>query len=209
MRSIISLPSDNSREFALASMATVIFMALFFFARKSYDMATAAFFALMLALLARRRFLVYALVFPIACLNRETAFLMTLVFIFHLYPEGPARWVLGAIYQAVVYVLIRIGVMWMYADNPGVSFLFRPIENLQVFLHSPGSVVHWSLFALATWLCLRNWDRKPLVFRQAFIVMAPSLLFLYLVFGWSFEIRVFAEVYPAAFALAIYPLEVH
>jgi hypothetical protein len=25
---------------------------------------------------------------------------------------------------------------------------------------------------------------------------------LYLVFGWAFEVRVFAEVYPVAFALA-------
>lgn len=212
MHSTIFLSSDktNLREFALASIATVVFMALLIWAQQPYDMTTAALFALLLALLARHRYLAYYIVFPIACLNRETTILMTFVFMFHLFPDGAARWVPGVVYQLVVFVIIRIGVMWMYADNPGVPFLFRPIENVQAFLRYPvASVIHWSLFAFAAWVCLRGWDQKPLIFRRAFIVLAPSLMLLYLVFGWTFEIRVFAEIYPVVFALAGYPLEVH
>lgn len=201
-------PLDSDlRQFALAAVAVVSFMAVFIWRQKVYDISTGALFALMIGLLARRQWWVYYVVFAVACVNRETTILMTLVFVVYLHRER-LNWVPGAIYQVAAYMLIRMVVMWVYADNPGVPFLFRPVANIQFFLAVPRlSAIHWAGFVVVTWLCLRNWTAKPWILRCAFAVLSPSLLLFYLMFGWAFEIRVFAELYPVAFALAVYPVE--
>jgi hypothetical protein len=185
-------------------MAVPLFLMLFVWGVKVYDVATATWFAMSIGLLARRQMFAYYLLFPIGCLNRETAFLMVILFLVHF---GKAQWA-GVLYQATAFIAIRVLVMIAYADLPGVVMLVRPIENLQLFAeHLVGSIVHWMGFAGLTWLCVRQWHRKPLILRQAFLVFGPLLMLMYLVLGVSFEIRVFAELYPVVFAL-IYPLEV-
>jgi hypothetical protein len=191
----------SDREFVLAALAVELFMVLFFLECKIYDLVTAAIFALSLGLLAREKFLAYFFVFVIGCLNRETMILMTAVYVLHFH--GQPGWRAGAIYQLVVFVIIRIALMVHFAGAPGGAFWFRPVENIEWFMQFPWvSLVHWAALALVTWLCIRQWYRKPLLLRNAFTVLAPSLVMLYLVFGWAFEVRVFAEVYPVAFALA-------
>lgn len=205
MRSFIFSDPSNDRDlhiFLLAFVATELFMLVFFLERKVYDMSTAAFFAWMLGLLARRKFLAYYLVFPFACLNRETAFLMIFVFAHHFQSWYRPQWIYGAIYQTIVFLLIRMALMVLYAHNVGIPFLFRLPENIQDFaIHPWLSLVHWFVFVLVAWLCTRDWHAKPILLRSAFTVLVPSLLVLYLLFGWAFELRVFAEVYPVVFAL--------
>lgn len=202
MLSTISLQHSKDRDlqaFMAAALAVPVFLLVFMRDFKVYDIATAAWFALSIGLLARGKLGSYYLLFPIGCLNRETAFLMTLLFI--VYFARSPRWA-GVMYQAIVYVLVRALVLMAYADQPGVTLLFRPVENIHEFAaHPVQSVIHWTGFALITWLCLRNWSAQPRLLRQAFLVFAPALMMMYLFFGVSFEIRVFAEIYPVIFGL--------
>jgi hypothetical protein len=169
-----------------------------------YDLATAAWFAFSIGLLARGKVGIYYLLFPLGCLNRETAFLMTLLFLVHF---GLSHW-RGVLYQAGLFVVIRALIVIAYADLPGFSVELQPASNWQLFAEHPLlSAIHWTGFAVIAWLCVRNWSTQPVLLRQAFLVFAPALLILYLLFGVSFELRVFAELYPVAFAL-IYPIEV-
>jgi hypothetical protein len=205
MHSSISLPhssDDNLREFVLAVVAVEIFLLLFFRERKVYDISSAALVAWLLGLLARHKFLAFYLVYPFACLNRETTFLLTLMFAHHFSTWYRPQWIYGATYQLVVFVVIRIALMLHFASAPGSAFLFQPIENLQLFAEHPlASWIHWSIIAAVIYFSLRDWRSKPILLRSAFTVLAPSLLVLYLFLGVSFEVRVFAEVYPVAFAL--------
>jgi hypothetical protein len=193
---------DGLREYLIAFVGTLAFMFLFIWHGKVYDAATGAFFALSFALLQRRKLTAYYLLFPLACLNRETAVLLIAVFVFHFYRWNMQRWMCGAAYQVIVYGIIRAWLMWLYAGVAGAAFVFRPVANFWLFVYSPTlTAVHWLLFAAVIWLCVRRWQEKPLLLRSAFVVLFPALMAVYLLIGWSFEIRVFAELFGVALGL--------
>ena len=70
-----SIPSSGDRDlklFALAAAGVLVFMTLFFYKCKVYDLATAAFVSLALGLMARGKLLQYLGMFALANFNRET-----------------------------------------------------------------------------------------------------------------------------------------
>ena len=205
MRShIFSDPSDRDLvDFLVAFAAVEVFMLLFLWQRKVYDLATAATFAYCLGLMARGKLLQYLGVFALANFNRETSVLLAGVFLVHFFDRLPWRnYLLLAGSQVLIFLAIRLAITTIYVDAPGSTMLIRPIENIQIFLQSPmWSLVHWTLFALVLWLCARQWKNTPRILRVAILVMMPALLLMYLVLGYSYEIRVFAEIYPVVWVM--------
>jgi hypothetical protein len=197
--------ASNFETWLKACLAVMVFCGLFFRFCKIYDLPTAIAFALGLALMARGMWREYVWVFILGCVNRETTALLTLVFAVYFFRRmGRGVWFGGIALQALIWVLVRIQVMIIFAGNDGAAFWFRPLENLEAFMASPWlSAFHWGGFALVVWMCVRNWNRKPLLLRTAFGVLMPVLLGLYLVLGYAFELRVFAEVFPVAWVLAV------
>lgn len=182
-------------------------MVVFFNDCKIYDLATAAFFAWCLGFLARGQLGAYLGTFALANINRETTIFLVIVFL--IYSLGRLDWrrylVLGAL-QLGLFMATRLSIMSLFADRQGDAFLIRPLENLQLFLQSPmWSLAHWALIALVLWLCLRRWRSSHRLLQVAFLVMAPALLILYLVAGWAFEVRVFAEVFPVVWVMLCNP----
>lgn len=196
-------PNMGLRGFILSSLAVEIFMLVFFFECKVYDLATAAFFAFGIAWIAKRRHHLYYILFPFACLNRETAFL--LIFLFAVYEWRKMTvlsWILSVTIQNLIFISIRLLLMDMYADNAGTVLIFRPIYNLLGFLRFPlEGVLHWSAFSTVIYLSLRNRRSNPSVLNVSFLLLLPILMVLYILFGGVFEVRVFAEVYPLAWVL--------
>ena len=200
--------SDHSetgdlRDFFLAALAVEMFMILFFWECKVYDLSSAMFTAWLLGWLARGETRLYQAIFPLACVNRETAFI--LIIVFGVYCLGRilwTSWIVSVGYQVLVFLSTRGLLAWHFADSPGQPFWFRPIENLQMYADAPlQSLVYLAGTAVVLWLCLRGWKEKPLLLRTAFAIMAPALAALYIFFGYTFEIRVFAEIYPISWTL--------
>lgn len=187
----------------VAAIAVEVFMIVFYQERKVYDLSTAVFFAYGLGWIARRKYALYFLAFPLACINRETTFLLTIIFaVYGCWRIDWKTWIFGLGYQGVVFGVVRLFLVTHFADLPGGDFLFRPLENLYQFLMVPLlTATHLCVFIAVTWLCLRNWKMKPSLLRTSFLILATSITMLYLVFGWAFEVRVFAEVFPIAWAL--------
>jgi hypothetical protein len=201
---ISSDPSDRDMlDFLVAFAAVEVFLILFLWQRKYYDVATAAFFAFGLGLMARGKLLQYLGVFALANFNRETTILLTGVFMVNFLGQLPWRkYLLLAIAQVLLFLAIRAYVMMLYADLPGTTMLVRPIENLALFMHSPiDGLAHWAGFGIVIWLCARRWKHAPRILRVAFVVMLPASMILYLVLGWAYEIRVFAEIYPVVWVM--------
>lgn len=189
---------DDLQIFILAAAGVIVFLVVFFYCAHSYDLATGTFFAFALGLLARGKLVQYLAVFAMANLNRETTFLLILVFAVYFFFRLPwQKYAALIVAQLVLFLGARIWIMTMFASHPGDSVFIQPIENLQRFLEYPlASTVHWLLFALVLWLCARRWRSAPRFLQVALLVMLPVQLILYLVIGWAFEIRVFAEVFP-------------
>jgi hypothetical protein len=205
----LSDESDRDiREFLLAALAVEIFMLVFFWECKVYDLSTAMFTAFLLGWLARGQLGLYHGIFPFACINRETAFL--LIIIFAVYSVGRLTvfsWIKGVAYQALVYLAIRIFLVLHFAGSTGEPFWFRPADNLQMYIDAPlQSIIYLAGMVLVLWVCLRRWKQQPALLRTAFLVMAPSLAILYMFFGFTFEIRAFAEVYPVIVVMSTWRL---
>lgn len=190
-------PDDpRANWFALVMVLTLFILASY--PKHTYDIPTAMFFSLALALLARRQLMPFALVFPLICLNRETAFLLTILFAVYFYRRLDRRsyW-LALIYQGTVYLAIRSVLIWAFADAPGRPFVFRPLENWERHINAGFTNQIFLLFLIAVTVILATrWQRAPALMRTAFCVFTPVLAVLYFVFGWSFEVRVFIELLP-------------
>jgi hypothetical protein len=192
------------RRFMSAALGVMAFMVVFFYFCKVHDLATAMFFAFGLGLMARGKMDAYFALFAFASANRETSFLLAVVFaVYYLGRMGWKGYVLSMGYQVFLYGAIRLCLVTIFADHPGVTMNIRPIENMLIFLRTPVlASIHWGLFGLVVWACVRRWREHPYFVRVAFVVLLPALLGVYLVVGWPYEIRVFAEVWPVVWIMS-------
>jgi len=165
-----------------------------------YDIPTALFFTLEIALLARRRIVLYIIVFIFASLNRETAFLLPIVFSVHFVQDRKMSWkeyVLLIVIQVLIYGWIRYTVLSSFSRYPGDDILIRPIENLRMYLESPiQALVVLLLSGSILWMVVHQWRNVPEIIQTSFLIFTPILFLMYVISGKTFEIRVFIEVLP-------------
>jgi len=192
-----------SVELMRRALWVIFCMALFFYECKVYDLASAAFVAVGLGLMARGDWMGYGVAFAFGSINRETMGLLLLVFMLHSWRHMSGRmWMAVFVYQAFLFLTVRICLMMIFASAPGAAFWLRPWENVLFFAQFPWLCgLHWVALGFVMWCCVRRWNQQPRLLRSAFVVMMPALMVLYLVFGWAFEVRVFAELYPVVFAM--------
>ncbi len=197
----------SARLDAAALLSLLGLAPLMFAFRLIYDFTTLFLFTLCLALMARERWAAFLAVYALSCVNRETTLLLPAVFLASYYDRLPIRRLAAlTAAQALIGLLIRGALAWHFRDNPGGNFEFSLFFQLLIYRHMPlESAAHGLLGAAALMLVAYGFRRKPLFLRRAFIVLAPSLLALYLLFGNPWEIRVFYELYPVSFLLAWKP----
>jgi hypothetical protein len=193
---------DGAVLFSLLGLAPLMFAH-----RLIYDFTTLFLFTLCLALMVRERWAAFLAIYVLSCVNRETTVLLSAVFLAGFYDRLPIRRLAAlTATQGLIFLLIRGALAWQFRDNPGGSFEFNLLFQLLIHYHMPlETAAHVLLGAAALMLVAHGFRRKPLFLRRAFLVLAPSLMALYLLFGNPWEIRVFYELYPVGFLLAWKP----
>ena len=191
------------REFVIAVIAVEVFMLVFFVENKVYDLSTAMIFAFALGLLARGKFSLFHLLYPVGCLNRETMFLLSLFFAVHYFWKMETlRYLFSLVYQGSVFVGIRLMIVKLFEGNPGQPFYFQPWQVIEKYWSHPiTSLALLMLIALIWYFVARRWREKPAFLRSALAVMLPLQVVLHLAMGAPYEIRVFAEVYPVVWVM--------
>jgi hypothetical protein len=169
-----------------------------------YDPATLLFFALGLLMLTERRRIGYYAVFVLACVNRETAILLTGLFLLrerrHLMPS---RLALHGLAQAVLWAGLQAGIHARHAGNPGHEAQLLFPRNLRLLIEPRSGIGFWVLLVLAATLVVPGWNRKPRFLRQALLVtLLPVGLATFLA-GLPTEMRDYLEAYPAIVLLAL------
>ena len=171
-----------------------------------YDFPSLLLFSLGLLFLFRRQWPAFLLVFVLACINKETAILLTLVFAIRhgrsLY-EGEQTRLLRrvAALQVAVAVVVRVAIALAFRDNPGTSVEFHLQANLELYTR-PYSLPLLLSAAAVVLAVFRNWQDKPCFLRQAVWVVVPLLTALPF-FGWRYEFRACYEAYPVFLLLAL------
>lgn len=188
----------------------IIFITIIFSFPHVYDIPTAMFFTLALALLARNELLLYLLLFPLATLNRETTFLLTFFWLIYFFRRISANWLFfGALYQAIVYIAIRFTVTSEFANLPGSTFDWQPMRNLAKYLAFPlPTLFLLSILAILLYAVFKRWSQKPEFLRITFLTLFPAQFFLHFTLGGAWEIRVYLESLPITLLLAFYTTSV-
>lgn len=174
-----------------------------------YDLPALCLFTLGLALTAARRFWLYAVVFAVCVLNKETGLLLTLVWAINERRRStPKQLALGIGLQVGFWLVGRGLLLWFFRNNPGEPIALHLFRNAQV-LAVPGN---WFLFRPVTgWLVLPMGfnvlyvlgfvaslfalKRAPQFLKDAYWVVLPVFVLTWL-FGNVDETRVYYELLP-------------
>ena len=184
----------------------MVIIPLVFFRRVSipYDPMTLLMFTLCLYLIAERRHVAYFLVLPLAMLSKETAILLPFVFVAREIRVTPlAKLLLPTVCQIVICLAVRLLVMHLFRANPG-DFVVNQLHANLMIVRSPVFYVK-TLVPLLPLVVLvaYAWKTKPEFLRTGFVITATLLVGLSLVFGALGEMRVYYELYPFVFLLAV------
>jgi hypothetical protein len=171
-----------------------------------YDLPTLFFFTLALALLAREKFMAFLAVFFLTCLSKETSLLLILFFGLH-FRKIPIRkflYLLDA--QILIYAAVRFSLMWQFRNNPGSIVEFHFFDQLAGYQAQPFTAIILAMFvAFVLAISIYKIKEKPTFLRNAAITIGMPIAGLYIFFGMPFELRVFFEVAPVLYLLAVYP----
>ncbi|MFQ5805956.1 MAG: hypothetical protein ACE5I3_05855 [Phycisphaerae bacterium] len=170
-----------------------------------YDLPNVFLFTLALALMVRSKWKSFLLVYLIACLNKETTILLTMIFAIHFLKQASmSRAVFGALLpiQLAIFGLVRLVLFVAFRDNPG-SFveLHVPHHNLDLLGAYPlATVFGWCGLAL---LLFYRWSAKPAFLRHSLWIVVP-LVVLTFFFGYLDELRDYYEAYPIVLLLLLH-----
>ncbi len=173
-------------------------------ARYLYDFATAFFFTLALAFLARGKLIEYLITFALSCINRETTIFLLPVFVIYSWGKLDGRKILlFSVAQLFIFGVIQAVIRFALRNSPGLPFWFMLIHNIRVYAQHPDRLLlDGSVLVLLLWLIYSEWKSKPLFLRQAFILF-PIFFCLFILFGAEFEYRAMIEPYSVVMLLAL------
>lgn len=190
----------------LTSLVTLLGLPIMFqYTSFIYDFGTLFLFTLGLALMARKKWTSFLVVYTLACFNKETTILLTMLFIIYFYCipgmrlEKPAFIkILSA--QIAIYIVVRAILNFYFYDTPG-RFL---LDAVGILTKHNLAMSPYSIEALAylfiTLMVLYKWEEKPAFLKYGLWIL-PPLLLLCLFFGYFDELRDYYEAYPIVLLL--------
>ncbi len=197
LRWLAGLALPGMRPTLAALLAAGPLCLLFLAGGYVYDPLTLLLLTVCLGLMLAGQWRLYAVVFLLMCLTRETAILLPAVWaIWRGRRSGPA-----VLYQLVAFGVVRAALMWRFADNPGAVFQsWLALHVHWVLTYSLPNVLALTVYGGALAAALWHWQSKP-AFLRAAAVTIPAIFVAYWLVGYPGEIRVCLEAYPALYLL--------
>lgn len=172
-----------------------------------YDFPALFLFTLGLLFLKQQSWKNYLLLFFIACFNKETIILLTMIFAIHFYNHKNISkkfyYQLIAV-QLAVFGLIKIFLLILFFSNPGGLLEFHLIDRNYLLLNGY-SLTTFVVLMVIILAVFSSWDGKPKFLRDSLWIGIP-LLILTLLFGFFDELRDYYEVLPIMILLISYSI---
>ncbi|MBE0572806.1 MAG: hypothetical protein IH618_14790 [Ignavibacteriaceae bacterium] len=167
-----------------------------------YDFPALFLFTLGLVLIRQRNWNYFLILFFIACFNKETIILLTLIFAIHFYKGNELSKKLY--YQLIVIQLILFGAIkillhFLFINNPGGFVEFHLIDR-NYLLFNGYSLATFVVLLIIILSIFSNWKEKPKFFKDSMWIAIP-LLILTLFLGFFDELRDYYEVLPVVVLL--------
>jgi hypothetical protein len=198
------LPQGVQTETYVLLTSSLVFL-LAIYPSHTYDIPTVALFTLSIAFIVNKKILAFVLLFPIVCLNRETAFLLVIFFLAYTWHKLPHRLViLVSGICMLVYIGLKIGIQAIFEGYPGVNMMFNLWTNLNSMVWHPYILISTAIIFLAILSLVRaKWDHLPQALQVIMITILPFQVLLYFVLGVNTEMRVFLEFLPAVVLIGV------
>jgi hypothetical protein len=203
----MTLDPPDWQTYVIPVLALVLLPGMYTYMNYVYDLPDLFLFTLGLVLIAGHSRAFFPL-FVIATANKETAILLTLVWLLENRKRLPS-WSLarGVGVQVLAWSVVRGAIGFIYRHNPGDAIVWHLPRNLATFskiVHSPfdGTLLsqvrlHWpaafGLLVLAA--LLLSLRRAPRFLRYAACVGIPILV-MSVFFSFMEELRIYYELYP-------------
>jgi len=163
-----------------------------------YDPLTLALWTAAIGAIVHKRQALYFAIFTVACLNRETTILLSIIYALQF---GLTRLTLA---QVGIYGLLRVFLLALFADRPGYTIEFHLAEHWQsVTTNIEATMLYLIVFGAVIALVAYRFAGKPWLLRASASILVPVLVAAFIISGYPFEFRVFYEVYPIVFLLAL------
>ncbi|MFN8177625.1 MAG: hypothetical protein U0167_06850 [bacterium] len=167
-----------------------------------YDPVQLFLFAAALFLLATRQIAKFAGLFPLCCLNKETAVLLIPIFALMFRDLSPRSRYLGTLAWLVIcYVAVKATLILAFRANPGAVVEQHLFDHNFHWLTRPWTLADLLGWSGVGWLLLFRWREKPRLLTTSFVCILPPLVAFALVLGYVDEWRGYYEAYPVAVGL--------
>jgi len=167
-----------------------------------YDFPTLLLFTLGLLLLNQRKWNYFLILFFIACFNKETIILLTMIFAIHFYKDDKVKrkfyYQLIAV-QLIIFGVVKILLYTLFINNPGGFVEFHLIDR-NYLLFNGYSLVTFITLLIILLSIFSKWDEKPKFLKDSLWIAVP-LLILTLFLGFFDELRDYYEVFPVVVLL--------
>lgn len=188
-------------------LAPIGLIPLLIYQRHIYDFPTLFLTTLALYLLYKQEFNAYIVVFLLASLTKETSLLLIIFFVFHFRKIDKTKLVKLALIQIIVYVIVRLAIMFRFRNNSGTSIEFHFAEHITSYAQNPWlTVVLFSSIIILVIVAIRLKGSDSIFIKDALLTIGLPLLILYFISGVPFEIRIFFEIYPIVFLALVVTL---
>ncbi len=170
-----------------------------------YDHSMLFFMTAGIYALAVRRWPLFLAVLTLATINRETSYLLILLFAVYFLRLLPRQKYFGLLAaQCIIYAAVKGGITYFYFGNPGTGLFYNYMEQLWNWLH--GYWFHWYIGMLVlAFMLFWRWQEKPALLRAS-IIWWPFTFAGFFTFGIVAENRQLLELLPPAALLITHTL---
>ena len=167
-----------------------------------YDFPTLFLFTTGLFLLKEKKWIYFLILFIIACFNKETTILLTMIFAIHYYKNEEVDSKLYSrliVVQLFIFAVAKVLLYFIFIDNPGTFVEFHLFDRNYLLFNGYSLSTYIALLIIILAIFSR-WNEKPKFLKDALWIALP-LLVLTLFLGFIDELRDYYELFPIIFLL--------
>lgn len=167
-----------------------------------YDFPTLFLFTLGLVFLKQKNWGYFLTLFFIACFNKETIILLTLIFTIHYYNDSSISkkvYTQIILAQIFIFILVKMLLYFIFLNNAGGFVEFHLIDrNYLVF---NGYLLSTYIMLLIIFLGIfSRWNEKPRFLKDSIWIAIPLIILTFFL-GFFDELRDYYEVFPVIILL--------
>ncbi|MEJ2195177.1 MAG: hypothetical protein P8X73_10025 [Ignavibacteriaceae bacterium] len=202
VRYLFTLFYDSSALYAnlVSILALLGLPTMFQYTSFLYDFPTLFLYTFGLILLYKQDWKNFLILYPIACFNKETTILLTIIFFIYYRPRlRTDHFYKLLLIQLTIFVIIKVLLFILFKSNLGSFIEFHLVDHNIGLLTGYNLTLAFTLFSLII-LIYYKWQEKPQFIKITLWTLVP-LLILTLFLGYLDELRDYYEVYSSVIIL--------